>query len=106
MKTIVGESNWLGLRRRRRVIEQTVPRFDRCAMPGLGGCGSWVLDVHRQRFGIALIGTGLGRPDVAGPRRWGSAHGRQRVFDVVVVIVETIPEAVVMADAVVVGNVV
>ena len=98
MKPIVGESNWLVFRDRLVIVEQAAPRFDRSGVPGVGGRRSRVLGVHGQRFGVALVNTNAGRPD-----------GRQRVFNVVVVIVEAIPEAVVMADQrstpVVVGNV-
>src|ERR1700730_13895019 len=99
METVVGESDWLDVRHRHEiVIEQTAPRFDRCAMPGLSGCGLWVLDVNGQRFGVVVIDMGPDRLDVGGRLARGSPGGRQRVFDVVVVIVEAIPEAVVMVD--------
>jgi hypothetical protein len=45
METIVGESDWPSFRCRRGIIEKTAPRFDRCAVPTLGRCWSWMLGV-------------------------------------------------------------
>jgi hypothetical protein len=45
METIVGKSDWPSFRCRRGIIEKTARRFDRRAMPTLGRCWSWMLDV-------------------------------------------------------------
>src|ERR1700761_8616535 len=56
-----------------------------------------MLGAGEHRSGIVLVGAGLSGLAVARRARWHAGHGRQRVFNVVVVIVEAILEALVMA---------
>src|SRR6202012_1054818 len=93
VEAVVGESDWLVLGCRISLVEQTAPRFDRCAVPILGRRGSRVLDPGGQRFGAGLVAPPSGRSACRARRRC-NARRRQRVLDVVIIIVEAVAEAI------------